>query len=118
MDSKMRSLTDLLHQINTGPISNVREMRHLAKGVLNPVLPEDLGSLKGGRRVRDKSHWEHVSIAHRKIQKSSGFVSSSDTGSGSLPGSGFGSRSRGREIPPRSPREKGRGRDCGRTTVE
>ncbi|KAI5675701.1 hypothetical protein M9H77_06651 [Catharanthus roseus] len=44
MDSEMRSLTDILHQISTGPISKVREMRHLAKGVLNPVLPEDPGS--------------------------------------------------------------------------
>ncbi|KAI5676476.1 hypothetical protein M9H77_07426 [Catharanthus roseus] len=43
MDSEMRSLTNLLHQISTGPISKVREMHHLAKGVLNPVLPEDPG---------------------------------------------------------------------------
>ncbi|KAI5653435.1 hypothetical protein M9H77_30622 [Catharanthus roseus] len=41
MDSEMRSLTDLLHQISTGPISKIREMRHLAKRVLSPVLPED-----------------------------------------------------------------------------
>ncbi|KAI5678282.1 hypothetical protein M9H77_09232 [Catharanthus roseus] len=44
---------------------------------------------------RDKSHWEHVSIAHRKIQKSSGFVSGSGTGSG----------------------ERGRGRDHGRSIL-
>ncbi|KAI5674277.1 hypothetical protein M9H77_14641 [Catharanthus roseus] len=43
MNSDMDSLTDLLHQISTGPISKVREMRHLAKGVLNPVLLEDPG---------------------------------------------------------------------------
>ncbi|KAI5677226.1 hypothetical protein M9H77_08176 [Catharanthus roseus] len=43
MDSEMRSLTDLLHQISTGHISKVREMRRLANGVLNPVLPEDMG---------------------------------------------------------------------------
>ncbi|KAI5678369.1 hypothetical protein M9H77_09319 [Catharanthus roseus] len=52
MDSEMRSLTDLLHQINTGPISKVREMRRLAKGVLNPVLPEDPGSRWRGRPPR------------------------------------------------------------------
>ncbi|KAI5683178.1 hypothetical protein M9H77_04406 [Catharanthus roseus] len=107
MDSEMRSLTDLLHQISTGPISRVREMRRLAKGVLNPVLPEDPGVTltsppevavtKGRKKTdstkRDKSHWEHVPIAHRKIQKSSGSVSGSGTGSGSLPGSGSGSGS-------------------------
>ncbi|KAI5683647.1 hypothetical protein M9H77_04875 [Catharanthus roseus] len=40
MDSEMRSLTDLLYQIS---ISKVREIRHLAKRLLNPVLPEDPG---------------------------------------------------------------------------
>ncbi|KAI5667163.1 hypothetical protein M9H77_17016 [Catharanthus roseus] len=64
---------------------------------------------------RDKSHWEHVSIAHRKIQKSSG--SSSGTGSGSWPSSGSGSGSRGRGRPPRAPRERGRRRDCGQNFV-
>ncbi|KAI5664764.1 hypothetical protein M9H77_24087 [Catharanthus roseus] len=104
-------------------------MRHLAKGVLNPVLPEDLGSLKGGRRrtqqketshigtKRDKSHWEHVSIAHRKIQKSSRSISGSGTGSGSLPSSGSGSGSRGRGRPSRAPRERGRGRDRGQSNL-
>ncbi|KAI5677445.1 hypothetical protein M9H77_08395 [Catharanthus roseus] len=43
MDSEMHSLTDLFHQISTEPISKVREMRHLAKGVLSPVLPEGSG---------------------------------------------------------------------------
>ncbi|KAI5648501.1 hypothetical protein M9H77_34506 [Catharanthus roseus] len=96
-------------------------MRRLAKGVLNPVLPEDPGSLKGGRRrtqhKRDKSHWEHVSIAHQNIQKSSISVSGSGTESGSLPGSGSGSGSRGRGRPPRAPRERGRGRDRGRSNL-
>ncbi|KAI5649440.1 hypothetical protein M9H77_35445 [Catharanthus roseus] len=32
IDYEMRSLTDLLHQISTGPISKVREMHRLAKG--------------------------------------------------------------------------------------
>ncbi|KAI5661508.1 hypothetical protein M9H77_20831 [Catharanthus roseus] len=111
MDSEMRSLTDLLHQISTGPISKVREMPRLAKGVLNPVVPKDpgvtltsppeLAVTKGRKKTnstkRDKSHWEHVSIAHRKIQKSSGSVSGSGTGSGSLSdtGSRSGSRRRG-----------------------
>ncbi|KAI5673391.1 hypothetical protein M9H77_13755 [Catharanthus roseus] len=76
-----------------------REMRRLAKGVLNPVLPEDPGVTltsppeitvtKGRKKTdstkRDKLHWEHVSIAHRKIQKSSGSVSGSGTGSESFP---------------------------------
>ncbi|KAI5664503.1 hypothetical protein M9H77_23826 [Catharanthus roseus] len=43
MDSKMHSLTDLLHQISTGPISKVREMYHFVKRVLSPVLPKDPG---------------------------------------------------------------------------
>ncbi|KAI5652401.1 hypothetical protein M9H77_29588 [Catharanthus roseus] len=73
MDSEMRFLTDLLHQISTGPISKVRDMHRLAKGVLNPVLPEDPGVTltsplevavtKGRKKTdstkRDKSHWEH-----------------------------------------------------------
>ncbi|KAI5657623.1 hypothetical protein M9H77_26416 [Catharanthus roseus] len=131
MDSEIRSLTDLLHQISTGPISKVREMRHLAKGVLNHVLPEDLGVTltsppevavtKGQKKTdstkRDKSHWEHVSIAHRKIQKSSGFVFSSGIGSGSLPGSGSGSGSHGRGRPPRAPRERGKGLDRGQSNL-
>ncbi|KAI5664688.1 hypothetical protein M9H77_24011 [Catharanthus roseus] len=33
MDSEMRSLTELLHQISTGPISKVREILRLVKGV-------------------------------------------------------------------------------------
>ncbi|KAI5657325.1 hypothetical protein M9H77_26118 [Catharanthus roseus] len=39
MDSEMRSLTDLLHQISIGSISKVREMRRL----VNPVFPKDPG---------------------------------------------------------------------------
>ncbi|KAI5678620.1 hypothetical protein M9H77_09570 [Catharanthus roseus] len=133
MDSEMRSLTDLLHQISTEPISKVREMRRLAKGVLNLVLPEDPGVTltsppevavtKGQKKTnstkRDESHWEHVSIAHRKIQKlsGSGFGSSSSTRSGSWSGSGFGSGSHERGRPPRTPRRRGRGRDRGRSSL-
>ncbi|KAI5649013.1 hypothetical protein M9H77_35018 [Catharanthus roseus] len=58
-------LSDIV--VSTGPISKVREMRHLAKGT--------------NTTKKDKLHWEHVSIAHQKIRKSSGS------------GFGFGSRS-------------------------
>ncbi|KAI5657681.1 hypothetical protein M9H77_26474 [Catharanthus roseus] len=43
MDYEMRALTDLFHEISTRFISKVREMSHLMKGVLSPVLPEDPG---------------------------------------------------------------------------
>ncbi|KAI5663215.1 hypothetical protein M9H77_22538 [Catharanthus roseus] len=89
----------IFYIISTGPISKVREMRRLAKGVLNLVLPEDPGVTltsppevavtKGRKKTdsikRDKSHWEYVSIAHQKIQKLSGSVSGSGTRSGLLP---------------------------------
>ncbi|KAI5657910.1 hypothetical protein M9H77_26703 [Catharanthus roseus] len=123
MDSKMHSLTDLLHQISTGPISKVREMRRLAKGVLSLVLPEDpvvtltsppeIAVTKGRKKTnstkRDESHWEHLSISHRKIQKSSGSGSDSSSGSGSWSGSGSGSGSCVRGKPPRAPREGAEG---------
>ncbi|KAI5654904.1 hypothetical protein M9H77_32091 [Catharanthus roseus] len=89
MDSEMHSLTDLLHQISTGPISKVREMRRLAKGVLNPVLPEDPMDLF--------------------------LVLALDLGR--CPGSGSGSGSRGKGRPPRAPRERGRGHDRGRSNL-
>ncbi|KAI5671988.1 hypothetical protein M9H77_12352 [Catharanthus roseus] len=41
MDSEICDLADLLDQISTGPISKVREMHRLAKGVLSPILPKD-----------------------------------------------------------------------------
>ncbi|KAI5657303.1 hypothetical protein M9H77_26096 [Catharanthus roseus] len=41
IDSEKRDLAFLLDQISTCPISKVTEMCRLAKGVLNPVLPED-----------------------------------------------------------------------------
>ncbi|KAI5668119.1 hypothetical protein M9H77_17972 [Catharanthus roseus] len=96
-------------------------MLRLAKGVLNPVLPEDPGVTltsppvvavtKGRKKTdltkRDNSHWEH----------SSGSISGSGTGSGSLPGSGSGSGSRGRGRPPQAPKERGRGRDRGRSNL-
>ncbi|KAI5674109.1 hypothetical protein M9H77_14473 [Catharanthus roseus] len=93
---------------------------HLAKGVLSLVLPEDLGitltspleviATKGRRKTnstkKDRSYWEHVSIAHRKIN---------DSISGS--GSRFGSGSRGRGRPPRAPRGRGRGHSNRRTNA-
>ncbi|KAI5681065.1 hypothetical protein M9H77_02292 [Catharanthus roseus] len=96
-------------------------MRRLAKGVLNPVLPEDpgvtltappeLAVTKGRKKTdstkRDKSHWEY----------SSGSVSGSGTGSGSLPGSSSRSGSCGRGRPPRAPRERDRGHDRGRSNL-
>ncbi|KAI5676841.1 hypothetical protein M9H77_07791 [Catharanthus roseus] len=104
-DLEKRSLTDLLHQIR----------------VLSPVLHEDpsvtltsppeVAVTKWRKKTnsikRDKSHWEHLSIAHRKIQKSSGSGSGSGFGSGSRYvswlGSDFGLRSRGRGRPPQDP---------------
>ncbi|KAI5664428.1 hypothetical protein M9H77_23751 [Catharanthus roseus] len=89
------------------------------------VLPEDASMpltsppevcivTKGRKKMnsskRDKSYWEHVSIAHRKIQKSSGSGSGFSSRSGSGSGSGSGSCEKGR--PPRAPRDKGRGRRC------
>ncbi|KAI5671718.1 hypothetical protein M9H77_12082 [Catharanthus roseus] len=47
----------------------------------------------------DKSHWEYVSITHRKIEKSSG----SSSGSGSSSSSGSNPSPRGRGRPPDSP---------------
>ncbi|KAI5676676.1 hypothetical protein M9H77_07626 [Catharanthus roseus] len=88
---------DLDTEISTGPISNVREVRRLIKSVIHPVLPDDPSQplsnppetavTKGRRKTnstkRDKSHWEYVSIIHRKIGKSSGSGSGSGSGSSS-----------------------------------
>ncbi|KAI5669431.1 hypothetical protein M9H77_19284 [Catharanthus roseus] len=119
MDAEMLDLAFCLDQISTGPIYKVREMHHLAKEVLSSVLPTDpdmsltsipkvivtKGRHKTDSTKRDKSYWEHFSIAHRKIQKSG---SSSKFGSRLNSGSGLGSRGRGR--PPQALRD--RGREC------
>ncbi|KAI5680886.1 hypothetical protein M9H77_02113 [Catharanthus roseus] len=111
----------------TGPITKVRECRRLMKGILCSVLPQDpcapLTSppehavTKGRRKTkstkRDKSYWEHMSIAHRKIGKSSG----PGSGSGSGSSSGSSSNSRGRGRPPRVPRGRGRGRSSRRSSL-
>ncbi|KAI5676398.1 hypothetical protein M9H77_07348 [Catharanthus roseus] len=141
MESEMCDLTSLLQEISTGPISNVREVRRLI--VIYLMLHDDPCQLlstpppppspetavtKGRRKTdstkRDKSHWEYVSIAHRKIGKSSGSGSGSDSGSGS----GFNPSPRRRGRPPRSGGGRGRGRsseyswdsessgECGRDT--
>ncbi|KAI5649412.1 hypothetical protein M9H77_35417 [Catharanthus roseus] len=68
-------LSDIV--ISTRPIFEIREMRRLMKGKKNSTK-------------RDKSHWEHMSVAHQKIQKSSGSGSSSCTGSGPWSSSGSG----------------------------
>ncbi|KAI5658789.1 hypothetical protein M9H77_27582 [Catharanthus roseus] len=98
MESEIRDLTSLLQEISTGLISNVREVRQLIKGVIHLVFLDDpcqplsnppppppspeTAVMKGRRKTNstkmDKSHWEYVSIAHRKIGKSSG------SGSGSV----------------------------------
>ncbi|KAI5649724.1 hypothetical protein M9H77_35729 [Catharanthus roseus] len=67
------------------------------------------GRRKTNSTKRDKSYWEHVSIEHGKIGKSSG--SGSGSGSGSSSGSGPSLRGRGR--PPRSGRVRDRGRNIG-----
>ncbi|KAI5678861.1 hypothetical protein M9H77_09811 [Catharanthus roseus] len=127
MDSEMRDLTSLIHEISKGPISNVREVRCLIKGIISPMLPEDpcqpltipqetavtKGQWKTNSTKRDKSHWEYVSIAYRKIGKSSGSCS----GSGSGLGLGSGPSPRGRGRLPRSSRGRGRGRNSGSTTI-
>ncbi|KAI5647998.1 hypothetical protein M9H77_34003 [Catharanthus roseus] len=119
MESEMRDLTSLLQEISTGPISNVREVRRLIKGVMHPMLSDDPSQplsnppktavTKGRRKTnftkRDKSHWEYVSIARKKIEKSSG------SGSGSNPSP------RGRGRPPRSSRSRRRGRSSGRSSL-
>ncbi|KAI5648930.1 hypothetical protein M9H77_34935 [Catharanthus roseus] len=116
MESEMRDLTSLLQEISTGPISNVREVRRLIKDVIHPVLPDTAvtkGRQKTNSTKRDKSHWEYVSIAHRKIGKSSG----SGSGFGSGSGSGSNPSPSGRDRPPRSGRSRGRGRSSGRSSL-
>ncbi|KAI5654268.1 hypothetical protein M9H77_31455 [Catharanthus roseus] len=95
IDSEMHDLVFLLDKISTGSISKVTEMRRLEKGVLSPVLPEDLG------------------MTLTSAPESSGFGLGSGFGSGS--GSGLGSRGRGR--PPWAPRGRGRGRSSRRSSL-
>ncbi|KAI5664378.1 hypothetical protein M9H77_23701 [Catharanthus roseus] len=113
-------------------LKKTRQMVEELGSVIHPVLPDDPWQLlstppsppspetavtKGRRKInstkRDKSHWEYVSFAHRKIGKSSGSVS----GSGSGSSSGSNSSPRGRGRPPRSGRSRGRGRSSGRSSL-
>ncbi|KAI5663233.1 hypothetical protein M9H77_22556 [Catharanthus roseus] len=93
MDSEMSDLTSLIHEISMGLISKGRRKTNSTK--------------------RDKSHWESVSVAHRKIGKSSGSGSGSRSGSGS----GYGPSPHGRGRSPRSGRGRGRGRNSGRSSL-
>ncbi|KAI5680150.1 hypothetical protein M9H77_01377 [Catharanthus roseus] len=98
MESEMRGLTLLLQGISTA--------------VVNP--PETAitkGRQKTNSTKRDKSHWEYVSITHRKIGKSRGSGSGSGSGSSSNPSLC------GRGRPPRSGRGMGRGRSSGRSSL-
>ncbi|KAI5667535.1 hypothetical protein M9H77_17388 [Catharanthus roseus] len=79
IDSEMRDLTSLIQEISMGPISKVREVRCLIKGVISPVDRNHEGRRKTNSTKRDKSHWEYLSVAHRKIGKSSGSISYSYT---------------------------------------
>ncbi|KAI5681497.1 hypothetical protein M9H77_02725 [Catharanthus roseus] len=83
--------------------------------IITHLDPLETAVTKGRRKTnstkRDKSHWEYVSIAHRKIRKSSSSGSGSGSGSGSNPSP----RRRGR--PPRSGRSRGRGSSSGRSSL-
>ncbi|KAI5649748.1 hypothetical protein M9H77_35753 [Catharanthus roseus] len=108
INSEIRDLTSMLDQIITGPISKVREVRHIIKGI-QPRRDD-------GRRTQPKGtklYWEHVTLAHRKIGKSSGFRSGSCSGSGS----DYGSGSRGRDRPPQVSRGRGRGHCSGQSSL-
>ncbi|KAI5668628.1 hypothetical protein M9H77_18481 [Catharanthus roseus] len=89
----------VLDQISIGPISKVREMRRIIKGVLSSVLHEDPGATLT------------TPLEMQKIGKSSG--SGSDSGSSSDSGSG----SRGKGRLPRAPRGWGRGCSSGRSRL-
>ncbi|KAI5668722.1 hypothetical protein M9H77_18575 [Catharanthus roseus] len=105
MESEMRDLTSLLHEISTGPMFNPLS-----------TLPETAvtkGRRKTNSTKKDKSHWEYVSINYRKIGKSSG----SGSGSGSDSGSRSNPSPHGRGRPPRSSRSKDRGRSSDRSSL-
>ncbi|KAI5655264.1 hypothetical protein M9H77_32451 [Catharanthus roseus] len=110
MESEMRDLTSLLQEISTGPISNVREVKRLIKGVIYPVLPNDPcqplstpqeTTVTKGRRKTNST----------KRDNGSGFGSGSGLSSGSNP------NPRGRGRPPRSGRGRGKGRSSGRSSL-
>ncbi|KAI5681640.1 hypothetical protein M9H77_02868 [Catharanthus roseus] len=104
MESEMRDLTSLLQKISTGPISNVREVRRLIKGVIHPVLRDDpcqpLSTPQRPQSRRDDGR----RIPPKGI---------------SLTGNTFRSNPspRGRGRPPRSGRSRGRGCSSGRSSL-
>ncbi|KAI5667988.1 hypothetical protein M9H77_17841 [Catharanthus roseus] len=95
MDSEMRDLTSLC----IGPISKVRKVRHLIKGVISPVLPEDPCQ-------------PLTTPLETAITKGRRKTNSTKRDNGSRLGSGPSPRGRGR--PPCS----GRGRSKGRNSIE
>ncbi|KAI5662571.1 hypothetical protein M9H77_21894 [Catharanthus roseus] len=99
MESEMRDLTSLLHEISTGPISNVRA---------KPQSQRD-----DGRRILLKG----ISLTENTSPSHIGKSSSSGSGSGSSSGSGSNPSPRGRGRPPRSGRSRGRERSSGRSSL-
>ncbi|KAI5669168.1 hypothetical protein M9H77_19021 [Catharanthus roseus] len=75
------------------------------------TTPPETAITKGRRKTnstkRDKSHWEYVSVTHRKIGKSSGSGSRSGSGSGSGPSPSLRGRERVIELIRRTNWEEG-----------
>ncbi|KAI5650466.1 hypothetical protein M9H77_36471 [Catharanthus roseus] len=86
------------------------EMRDLSS-MLEEIIMK--GQKKMNSTKKDKFYWEHMTIAHRKIEKSS----ESGSGSRSCSGSGFGSSPCGRGRPSHSSKGRGRGRISGRSSL-
>ncbi|KAI5654836.1 hypothetical protein M9H77_32023 [Catharanthus roseus] len=113
----VKNLSNKISHLGLKKIMNeLKKARQMVEEPGTVVNPPETAVTKGLRKMnsteRDKSHWEYVSIAHRKIGKSSG------SGSGSGSGSDSSSNpSRGRGRPPRSGRGRGRGRSSGRSSL-
>ncbi|KAI5654366.1 hypothetical protein M9H77_31553 [Catharanthus roseus] len=105
MESEMRDLTSLLLEISTDPISNVRGVRRLIKGVIHPVLSDD-PSQPLSIPPRDRSHEGTTEDEfHQKGKISLGIRSRSNPSP------------RGRGRPSRSGRSRGSGRSSGRLSL-
>ncbi|KAI5675538.1 hypothetical protein M9H77_06488 [Catharanthus roseus] len=116
IESEMRDLTSLLQEISDS--SKVLYIRYCLMILVSRCQTPQETAVTNRRwktnfTKRDKSHWEYVSIAHRKIGKSSG----SGSGFGSALGSGSNPSPHGRGRPPRSGRGRGRGRTSGRSSL-
>ncbi|KAI5675619.1 hypothetical protein M9H77_06569 [Catharanthus roseus] len=98
-------------------MDELKKTRQMVEEPDTAINPSEAAVTKGRRKAnstkRDKSHWEYVSIAHRKIGKSS----DSSSGSGSGSGSGSDSNPRGRGRPLCSSRSRGRVRSSGRSSL-